>query len=556
MTRRSPGEASPSAPLERRCPLCERATDQRLCPEDGMATLLVEAPTSDPAQLTVGTTVGGRYVIKRLIGSGGSAWVFEAAHTGTGQPVALKVLAGGAGFDDVPVRRFFREARVTAGLQHPSTVRVFDFGQDDTGLVYLALELLAGHTLRHELQARLKVGQAFTEAEATAIAVTITRSLSEAHASGLVHRDLKPDNVFLHEVAGNEPMVKVLDFGIVKSQDSSLTDTDSAVGTPRYMSPEQVIGSPVDARSDLYSLGIVLYQLVSGVVPFRGATPVATAIMHVGSVPEPIGKVALTPLSEAFAAIVHRALAKDPSDRFPDARAMREALLACAETRTAGDHHAPAAGMRLEAPPSAAPGPEPLAAITPPTHDEGALPTLGVSWRAALRRDLARQPRWRLGAAALALAAAVAALVLPWRRAQEPGSVATEGHSTAGHTAAPEGRQGAPRMTAPSAQNPHVVPQPPAPGAVVAIAPPAVHPPEPPGAPPPATAPPIAVERRPGDDATERALRREPSAPSRSMRVRPPWRPGPALLEPKQKPTPDPDQKPAPTKPSPLDTRI
>ena len=293
-----------------------------------MATLLVDAPPSDPNRVGTGSVLAGRYRVTRLIGSGGFATVFAAQHAGTGQPVAVKVLCGPDLEDDIPLRRFFREARVTAGLNHPNTVRVFDFGQDDDGTVFLAMELLKGATLRHALRHRLRDGRVFEQREAIDIAVTITRSLGEAHAKGLVHRDLKPDNVFLHQVAGDDPMIKVLDFGIVKSMDGTLTANSSTLGTPWYMSPEQVLSHDLDGRSDLYSLGVMLYQLVSGRVPFRGATSIATAMMHVHDPPEPLEKRARTPVSQSFCQLVHRAMAKTPDERFPDARAMREALLA------------------------------------------------------------------------------------------------------------------------------------------------------------------------------------------------------------------------------------
>ncbi len=305
--------------------------DDKLCPHDQVATLLLDAPGVDVASVYVGQVIADRYVIDRKIGKGGFGAVFAARQTGTGQEVAIKCLNTAGGIEDVTLRRFFQEARVTSALRHPNTIHVFDFGQDDTGLLYLAMELLSGRTLKEELAQRRKDKRVFSEEEAIHIGVGILRSLAEAHGAGLVHRDLKPDNVFLHEVPGEEPIIKVLDFGIVKLGDSTLTmGSDSGVpGTPAFMSPEQVTRQHVDGRSDLYSLGCLLYQLVSGKAPLRGQTAIQTLYMHVHEQAGDLRRRTKTPLTERFVSVVHRALEKDPSDRFPDAKAMRTALERC-----------------------------------------------------------------------------------------------------------------------------------------------------------------------------------------------------------------------------------
>ncbi len=318
----NPDKAAPSA---RQCPLCDTATDAVLCPVDGMSTLLARPPDGPIRALGSGDVVAGRYRIERVLGSGGFATVYEARHAGTGQSVALKVLSACTD-EEVTLRRFFREARVTAGLRHPSTVRVFDFGQDDSGVVFIAMELLVGRSLRQEIRDRLQRGEVFPQADAVRIATTVLRSLSEAHGLGLVHRDLKPDNIFLHDVGDDEPVVKVLDFGIVKMRDGTLTTNSSSLGTPLYMSPEQVMSTPIDARSDLYSLGVLLYQLVSGTLPFKAESSIATALLHVNETARPIEEIARTPLTPAFVTAIKTAMAKRPEDRFSDARAMRAAL--------------------------------------------------------------------------------------------------------------------------------------------------------------------------------------------------------------------------------------
>jgi len=293
-----------------------------------MATLLVGAPRSDASKVKPQMVIAERYRVEGTLGRGSFGAVFEATHAGTGQPVALKILSGGEQDDELALRRFFQEARVTSGLRHPNTIRVFDFGQDDEGLVYLAMERLAGRTLRQALAERRKSDTLFSEEETVEVAISITRSLSEAHSAGLVHRDLKPENVFVHEVAGDEPIVKVLDFGIVKTRGSSLTDAgpSGSLGTPAFMSPEQANNVELDGRSDLYSLGIIMYLMVSGRLPFMRETPLQTLVAHINDPLPDLRKAAYVPVSEPFVALVEKALAKVPEGRFETAAEMRAAL--------------------------------------------------------------------------------------------------------------------------------------------------------------------------------------------------------------------------------------
>ncbi|MSQ85050.1 MAG: serine/threonine protein kinase [Myxococcales bacterium] len=319
------GDGNGSTDSARFCPLCDTGSDSGQCPVDGMATLLRRPPSFDVATIGSGLVIGGRYVVRGELGRGGFGAVFRCQHTGTGQDVAVKVLAVADAGPEM-LARFFREARVTAGLKHPNTIRVFDFGQDDNGLVFLAMELLAGHALADELRARKHAGRAFAEREACEIAIAVLRSLAEAHSVGLVHRDLKPHNIFLHQVAGDDPVVKVLDFGIAKSEGSAMTQTGAVLGTPAYMSAEQAQSLPVDARSDLYSLAVVLWELVTGALPFSGQTPVQTLYMHAFTPLPPLGPLARERLSPPFVAVIEKALQKQPADRFADAAEMRTAL--------------------------------------------------------------------------------------------------------------------------------------------------------------------------------------------------------------------------------------
>ncbi|CAN0584691.1 unnamed protein product, partial [Laminaria digitata] len=180
---------------QRKCPVCEQVMLDPVCPEDRMATLLLHLPVHDVPAPKPSEVLLGRYEVKEPIGQGGYGRVYRARHLGTGQDIALKILTVPAEEDGAfAVQRFFLEARATSGLTHPNTVRVFDFGQDDQGRIFLAMELLAGRTLREELRLRKARDQVFSEAEVVQIAVAITKSLSEAPEHGLVPRDPKPDN--------------------------------------------------------------------------------------------------------------------------------------------------------------------------------------------------------------------------------------------------------------------------------------------------------------------------------------------------------------------------
>jgi len=251
----------------RRCPLCRAPTSEPVCPKDGTPTLVKGGPRTNPRDLPKGTMISGRYRIDRVVGVGAFGTVFAGTHALTGQDVAIKILSPrGVDDDDRGTLRFFHEARVTARLNHPNTVRVFDFGQDDSGLVYLVMEFLKGETLRQELFDRMGQGRSFSEGEVLDIAIAVARSLGEAHAQGLVHRDLKPENIMLQEMLGDTAQIKVLDFGIVKQNSTALTAAGQTPCTPAYASPEQVVADPLDGRSDLYSLGITMFELLTGAI--------------------------------------------------------------------------------------------------------------------------------------------------------------------------------------------------------------------------------------------------------------------------------------------------
>jgi len=254
----------------------------------------------------------GRYRIERKLGSGGMADVYLAQDQELGRRVALKLLDERHANDDQFVERFRREAQSAAGLNHPNIVSIFDRGQAE-GTYYIAMEYLEGRTLKE-----LLVRNGPTPVPiAIDYARQILGALAFAHRGGIVHRDIKPHNI----VVRKDGRLKVTDFGIARSGASQMTEAGSIVGTAQYLSPEQARGAPVDARSDLYSLGIVLYEMLTGRVPYTGDAPVEIAMKHLTAVPDPPSK--LRPdVPHDLDAIVMRALAKDPEQRYGSAEEM------------------------------------------------------------------------------------------------------------------------------------------------------------------------------------------------------------------------------------------
>ncbi len=316
----------------RQCPACGNTTSDAVCPLDGTETTAVAPAPAWPARagsLQVGDVIEGRYRVTGVVGRGGMGTVYSAVHLGTQQLVALKVLQAQAGGTGTETLRFYREAQVTASLRHPNTVRVFDVGELNGGAGhYIAMELLRGPTLESVL-----TRGCLTQDEAIRIAISVLRSLHEAHTNRLVHRDLKPSNIILAEAGDDEPSIKVLDFGIARSHESSLTETGTALGTPTFMSPEQGQGREIDGRSDLYSLGVLLFNCVVGQPPFVDDNPINIMLGHIMRPVPDLRVVAKTPVSDAFADCVAKALEKKPEDRFSDARSMRLALEEALGTR-------------------------------------------------------------------------------------------------------------------------------------------------------------------------------------------------------------------------------
>jgi eukaryotic-like serine/threonine-protein kinase len=327
-----------------------------------------------------------RYEIERTLGEGGMARVYRGTDRVLGRTVAIKVLSGKYAGDETFVTRFRREAQAAAGLNHPHVVSVFDTG-DDGDRHYIVMEYVEGETLSDLLR---REGRLPPE-RAAAIAADVATALETAHEQGLVHRDVKPGNVMLDR----EGRVKVMDFGIARAAaDDTLTQTGLVLGTASYLSPEQAQGLPVDARSDIYSLGCVLYELLTGRPPFVADTPVSIAYKHVNEEPRPPSELEPS-VPPALDAAVMRALAKDSKDRFPTAAAFRSAIEASAAGGGAVTEPIAAAGDTAIMPPAEAPPEE-----GPPRARRSWLPVALVA------------------AAVLALAGALAlALIGPDRRA-------------------------------------------------------------------------------------------------------------------------------------------
>ncbi|KYF67720.1 TonB family protein [Sorangium cellulosum] len=333
----------------------------------------------------IGATIAGRYRIISLIARGGMGKVYRAEQFALGRICALKLLVPDERHEQDPefFRRFSREAATAARLTHPNSVTVFDYGKDDRrGIYFIAMEYIAGRTLHRVLHDEGPL----PEARASRIARQICRAMAEAHGLGLVHRDLKPSNVLLVDQGDEKDFVKVLDFGLVKDVSGELDDLTQKglfIGSPRYTAPEQALGNELSPRADIYSLGVLLYEMLCGKAPFDKKVPTATLMAHVSEPPPPLarasGDAPGAPVSPGMEAIVMRCLEKSPDRRF---QSMKECLLALKGAagepvdvaRSSTPDRVPVSqpGGALPSAPSAS-GPL-ISELSPPPADSGASP--------------------------------------------------------------------------------------------------------------------------------------------------------------------------------------
>src|SRR5512139_3062553 len=290
----------------------------------------------------------GRYLITGRIGRGGMGMVYRGLDEALEREVAVKTLTVEGTLDAASRQRFEREARAAARLAHPNIVTVHEL-DEDRGILFIAMEMLPGA----DLEALLRSGERLPLAEKLDVVAQVCRGLAYAHERGIVHRDIKPSNVRLLD----DGTAKIMDFGIAKRGDTHLTKTGMMVGTVHYMSPEQVRGKRLDGRSDVFSVGVILYQLLAGERPFRGegATEVLYKIVHED--PPPPDLAGLGEVGTKLLPVLSRALAKDPEARYPGAAALGIALAGVLEdARKAEAHPPPLAVAALAAARKPAPG--------------------------------------------------------------------------------------------------------------------------------------------------------------------------------------------------------
>ena len=336
------------------CPTCGRrySSDFAKCPEDHSPLQADStnsgAATTDPL---LGHTLDDKYRLDAQLGIGGMGTVYRARHLLIDRPVAVKVLNPRFVEDEAARTRFQREARAAGRLQHTNAVTVTDYGQTQDGYVYIVMELLEGRTLRDILAKEAPLDSA----RSVSIMLQISAAVAAAHEAGIIHRDLKPANIFIVQRAEVPSLVKVLDFGIAKLAAESLEEDDikaltqvgAMIGTPRYMSPEQCDGAELTPAADVYSLGVILYEMLTGTVPFSGSTPLAIAMKHTSELPRSPRDFVSTipaPLEE----VVLSALEKRPQDRPANAAEFRQKLLATAE-RLGLEHAAITSSPNIEA---------------------------------------------------------------------------------------------------------------------------------------------------------------------------------------------------------------
>jgi serine/threonine-protein kinase len=313
------------------CPECNNVYEikEKICPK--CKTILIVLTDSDPL---IGTTIDDRFMIIEPLGKGGMGSVYRAKQLTIDREVALKILRKDVVKDLTTIKRFLREAKATSKLNHINIITIHDFAQTDDGILYIAMELLEGSSLRNLLTEKKTIPCR----NAINIAVQICSALIEAHSKDIIHRDLKPDNVIIIKKFDNPELVKVLDFGIAKILSPNITDkltrSDQVFGTPFYMSPEQILGHELDPRSDIYSLGVMMYEMLTGTMPFFSETPAQLFMRITHDDPVPLSK--QNPnlrIPESLETLIMKMMEKSPDFRPQSAIVLREELLSIAEIK-------------------------------------------------------------------------------------------------------------------------------------------------------------------------------------------------------------------------------
>jgi serine/threonine-protein kinase len=319
-------------------PITSPGTSPGTDPPGGATSYL--PPQIDPM---LGQVLAGRYLIQRKLGEGGMGAVYLATHNVLEKQVALKVLHGEFARKPDLVERFMQEAKAASRIRHENVIDISDFGTTPDGLVFFAMELLTGHDLHEEIARARLAGQLLPWPRSKRIFLQICAALSAAHALGIIHRDLKPENIYLVDFLGEPDFVKLLDFGIAKltevaEGDRKLTRTGMLFGTPEYMSPEQARGDTVDHRVDVYAMGCILFQLVTGRVPFEAENFMGVLSLHLIQPPPTIPPEVFDSIGapRALAQVIDRALAKDRNQRFATIDELSRAVRAASGDKLTG----------------------------------------------------------------------------------------------------------------------------------------------------------------------------------------------------------------------------
>jgi eukaryotic-like serine/threonine-protein kinase len=411
-------------------------------------------PSLDPM---IGQTINDRFRITGLLARGGMGKVYRAEQAPLGRICAVKVLTPRSSNEQDAdfQRRFFNEASICARLTHPNTVTIFDYGRTDENVYWMAMEYLEGRTLSRALREE----GPFDAARATHIARQICRSLREAHTLGVIHRDLKPANIYLVEHGDEHDMVKVLDFGLVKNieadADEDVTQAGIFMGSPKYMAPEQIRGEHVDARTDVYALGVILYEMVSGKVPFDRANQVDILLAHTAQAVPPLA----VDVDPGVAAIIMRCLEKAPEARYVS---MDEVLLALKQVAPAGQN---TRSLQMS---GSFEGLSASASLTPQSNVLPSVPSPSTESLTPGPTPRANRSSAKLWIGAFAAAAVIVAVLVPLttrHRSDTPTSAATGGNPSVTETAHDPGKASTdgPAATvatiAPEAKTPELAPE-------------------------------------------------------------------------------------------------